>query len=177
VRAVTLLGMGNVLMGDDGFGPYVLALFRSRYDPGPDVEILDIGTPGLDITPYLARPANTVFLIDTVRSAAPPGTLRKYTGPDIVGGRLQPRLSPHDPALAEALTMLEIEGMAPAEFILLGSVPDTCGMGPGLSAAIRAAVEPMIEWIVSELEVRGIRVLKRETALEADVWWEAPACL
>lgn len=168
----TLLGMGNVLMGDDGFGPYVLALLRARYEI--DAEVLDIGTPGLDITPYLARPGCSVILVDTVRSDAPAGTLRRYTGSEIVRGRMQPRLSPHDPALAEALTMLEIEGMAPAEFLLLGAVPDKCAMGAGLSAAMQSAVEPMIACVLEELGSRGVALQGRTHALEPDLWWEVP---
>jgi hydrogenase maturation protease len=166
--------MGNVLMEDDSFGPHVLAVLRARYEIDPDVEILDIGTPGLDITPYLARPGRTVILVDTVRSDGPAGSLRRYTGTQIVAGRLKPRLSPHDPALAEALTMLEIEGMAPAEFLLLGAIPEKSGMGAGLTPALSAAVDPMIASVIHELRARGAWIEERETALEPDLWWEAP---
>uniref|UniRef100_Q01R80 Hydrogenase maturation protease n=1 Tax=Solibacter usitatus (strain Ellin6076) TaxID=234267 RepID=Q01R80_SOLUE len=174
MTGITLLGMGNVLMGDDGFGPYVIALLRARYEFGANLEVLDIGTPGLDITPYLARPGRSVILIDTVRSDGPAGTLRRYTGPQIMGGRMQPRLSPHDPALAEALTMLEIEGTAPAEFLLLGAVPEKCAMGTGLSSAMQSAVEPMIASVLSALANRGVEIRERETPGAPDLWWEAP---
>ena len=141
---------------------------------GTGLEILDIGTPGLDITPYLARPGRSVILVDTVRSDGPAGAQRRYTGAQIVAGRMQPRLSPHDPALAEALTMLESEGMAPAEFLLLGAVPEQCAMGAGLTAALQAAVSPMIGIVVGELRARGVAVWERATALTPDLWWEAP---
>lgn len=161
-------------MGDDGYGPHVLAVLRARYEIDPDVEILDVGTPGLDITPYLARPGRTVILVDTVRSDGAPGSLRRYTGAQIIAGRLRPRLSPHDPALAEALTMLEIEGMAPAEFILLGAIPGKSDMGAGLTPALAAAVEPMIATVLEELRNRGVWSGERESSLKPDLWWEAP---
>ena len=48
-----VLGVGNVLMGDDGFGPAVVRAFNERYSVGPDVEVIDLGTPGLDLTPWM----------------------------------------------------------------------------------------------------------------------------
>ena len=171
---ITLLGMGNVLMGDDAFGPYVLAVLKARYEIDPEVEVLDIGTPGLDITPFLARPGRSVILVDTVRSDGAPGDMRRYTGQQIVAGRLHPRLSPHDPALAEALTMLEIEGMAPAEFLLLGSIPGDSGMRASLTPALQNAVEPMLDLVIEELISRGASIQKRAVAQQPDLWWEVP---
>jgi len=52
-RAVSVIGLGNVFLGDDGFGPLAVETFRCQYECGPEVEVLDLGTPGLDLAPYL----------------------------------------------------------------------------------------------------------------------------
>ena len=52
-KPVRILGVGNVLMGDDGFGPYVARTLGARYELPEHVEVQDVGTPGLDFTPYL----------------------------------------------------------------------------------------------------------------------------
>jgi hypothetical protein len=49
-----MLGLGNVLMSDDGLGPAVLRAFEAQYVVGPDVSLVDLGTPGLDLSPWLA---------------------------------------------------------------------------------------------------------------------------
>ena len=51
VPRVSVIGLGNILLGDDGFGPCAVEMFRCKYECGPDVEILDLGTPGVDLAP------------------------------------------------------------------------------------------------------------------------------
>ena len=70
-----VLGLGNVLMGDDGFGPTVVRAFGQRYDAGPEVEVVDLGTPGLDLTPWMSD-AWHVVIVDTIKAQLPPGSLR-----------------------------------------------------------------------------------------------------
>ena len=49
---VRVLGLGNVLMGDDALGPWVVHHLVSTYDFPPEVAVVDVGTPGLDLVPY-----------------------------------------------------------------------------------------------------------------------------
>ena len=50
---LAVIGLGNVLLGDDGFGPFVVELLRRRYGFPPAVELLDLGTPGLGLVTYV----------------------------------------------------------------------------------------------------------------------------
>ena len=59
--------MGNVLLGDDGLGPYVIRLLESQYDFGEDVEVADLGTPALDLTHRIAG-RQGVILVDCIAS-------------------------------------------------------------------------------------------------------------
>lgn len=68
---VAVLGLGNVLMGDDALGPYAVRLLEARYELPGRVPVLDIGTPGLDLVPYFEG-VDALVLVDTVRSEAPP---------------------------------------------------------------------------------------------------------
>jgi hydrogenase maturation protease len=151
---VSVLGMGNVLMGDDGAGPYALAVFSAQYHVPEEVAVLDIGTPGLDLVPHLTG-VDTLLLVDTVRSEAAPGTIRTYSKDTLLRAKLPPRLSPHDPAVGQCLAMLEIAGCGPSEVLLIGIVPEKTGLGPGLSPAVQAAIPAVVERIVDELRARG----------------------
>src|SRR6266508_490834 len=64
---IRVLGIGNVLMGDDGFGPYVVEALGARYEFPDNVSVIDVGTPGLDLAPFLIG-ADAIIVIDTVRS-------------------------------------------------------------------------------------------------------------
>ena len=79
-------------MGDDGFGPLAVEMFRCEYECGPDVEVLDLGTPGLDLAPYL-HGADLVVIADAVHTDEKPGTLCIYCEADLRAHRAQLRLT------------------------------------------------------------------------------------
>jgi hydrogenase maturation protease len=165
--------MGNVLMGDDAAGPYAVAVFSALYQVPGSVTVLDIGTPGLDLAPHLAD-ADVLILVDTVYSDAVPGAIRAYDKAALLGARLPPRLSPHDPAVGQCLASLEIAGCGPRELLLLGIVPQQTSFGPGLSAALQNAIPAVVDRIADELRAWGVSVEPRSIPAIPDLWWEAP---
>jgi len=88
---VHVIGLGNVLMGDDALGPWVIHHLSANYELPDDVQLLDAGTPGLDLTPYLSG-VPVVILVDTVRSDGAPGELRLYRKESLLKLAPQPRL-------------------------------------------------------------------------------------
>ncbi len=170
---ISVLGMGNVLMGDDGAGPHALAVFSAQYQVPEEVMVLDIGTPGLDLVPHLTG-VDALLLVDTVRSDAAPGTIRVYDKATLLRAKLPPRLSPHDPAVGQCLAMLEIAGSGPREVLLIGIVPENTGFGVGLSRPVQDAVPAVVERIAEELRARGVVVERRSIPEVADLWWEVP---
>jgi hydrogenase maturation protease len=171
MERVAVLGMGNVLMGDDGAGPYATAVLAAHYRLPENVSVQDIGTPGLDLTPYLANTA-IVVLIDTVHSNAPPASIRTYDKQALMAQPLQPRLSPHDPALGQCLTILEMAGCAPRDVLLVGIVPSRSALGAGLSNPVRDVIPAVVARVVEELRSRGIRVEAAAPPDAPDIWWE-----
>ena len=172
-REVRVLGLGNVLMGDDALGPWVIEELLAGWEFCATVSVVDVGTPGLDLTPYLAH-ADTVLLVDTVHSLGPPGTVKVYTREQLLARSPQPRTSPHDPGLTEALLALELEGSGPKRVILIGVVPGRTEKGIGLSPAVRAAVRPAAEKVVEFLALLGAAPEPKAEALSAAPWWEEP---
>lgn len=155
-----VLGIGNVLMGDDGFGPAVVRAFDAAYRVGPDVNVVDIGTPGLDLVPWLAD-VDRVVIVDTVKSDLPPGTMRQYDKGDVTRHPPSVRAGPHDPGVKEALLTLEFAGRAPRELTLIGVVPARTGLAVFLSPPVEAAVAPAVAAIVRALEQSGETVSPR----------------
>ena len=168
---IRVLGLGNVLMGDDGAGPYVIQVLEAGHVLPEGVATLDLGTPGLDLVPYLAG-VDVLILVDTVRSGGQPGTVRCWTRDQLLQHAPQPRLSPHDPGVKETLMTLDLAGMGPREVILVGVVPERVGPGTGLSDAVRSAVPRMIESVLSCLRMRGLEASPRVPFVPPDIWWE-----
>jgi hydrogenase maturation protease len=171
---IRILGLGNVLMSDDGFGPYVARVLDAFYELPDEVQAIDAGTPGLDLTPYLLG-ADEVIFIDTVKSEGAPGDIRTYTMQDILRHLPQPRLSPHDPGLKEALLTVAAHGGGPRDARLIGVIPEWVATGVQLSPCVRSAIAPVVGLIVMELERLGLRPRLRPVPRRPDTWWERAA--
>lgn len=169
---VAVLGLGNVLMGDDALGPTVVRRLAARYTFPADVVVLDVGTPGLDLTPFVSG-VESLVLVDTVKSEAAPGTLRTYRRDEILRDPPPHRVSPHDPGLKETLLTLEFAGLAPRQVLLVGLVPGDTGMHAALTAPVRDGLEAVESEVLRELERLGAAAAPRAVPLDPDLWWEA----
>jgi hydrogenase maturation protease len=165
-----VLGLGNVLMGDDGFGPAVIRAFQSEYAVGPDVDVVDLGTPGLDLAPWLAD-ADHVVLVDTVKSKLPAGTVLIYGKDDVLRSPSSARCGPHDPGVKEALLALELAGRGPRTLTLIGVVPHRVAMSMELSDPVRQAIPKALEAIRDALDRFGETIARRpEPLCEPSPW-------
>jgi len=173
---VRVLGLGNVLMGDDALGPWVIHHLEATYAFPPEIEVVDVGTPGLDLLPYVAG-GSGIVLVDAVHAkGAEPGTVRLFARDALVQHASQPRLSPHDPGVADAILAAEMAGEGPAFVTLVGVVPDRVETGVGLTPRLQDAVAHAAEAIVVELRTRGFDVHRRNPdAVSVPLpWWEVP---
>lgn len=172
---VTIVGLGNVLMGDDALGPTVIQSLLARWKFPDEVEVQDLGTPGLDLFPHLAG-YDTVALIDTVRSDGPPGTIRTYDRDALLAHAPRARTSPHDPGVQETLLALDFAGTPVREVILFGVVPGVVGYEVGLTREVREAVPEVERMVVDWLKSRGLPPKPSEQGRrKADLWWEEAA--
>jgi hydrogenase maturation protease len=176
VPKVRVLGLGNVLMGDDALGPWVIEELLASWEFPEGVEVVDVGTPGLDLVPYVAD-ADTILIVDTVKSDGPPGRIRVYRREQLLARPAQPRLSPHDPGLTEVLFALTLAGAAPRDVVLIGVVPGSVEMGVGLSSPLQAAVPRAAAELVERLTKLGFPPRRRADGIPASPWWEEPAAL
>ena len=170
-RRIGILGLGNVLMGDDGVGPTVVSLLQAGFQFPEKVTLQELGTPGLGLTAFLGE-YDALILVDAASAGDAAGEVRIYRGEELRRTPCGPRVSPHDPAIAEALYLAELSGRGPQEVVLVGIVPERAELGCGLSAAARRGAEAAVEEILWEMQRLGVAVRRRECARVADVWWE-----
>ena len=171
MKPIRVLGVGNVLCTDDGLGPYTIKVLEAEYEFPEGVEVIDVGTPGLDFTPYLAG-AKAAIVLDTVSGDQPAGTLRLLRNQEVVATPPPSRMTPHEPGLREALMATEFAGSSPEEILLVGVVPETTEGGTRLTDAVEAAVAEVVATVVQELEQLGRPAVPRDPPGELDIWWE-----
>jgi hydrogenase maturation protease len=170
LRKVLIGGIGNVLLGDDGVGPYVVRLLESMYSFEADIELTDLGTPALDLTHQIVG-LKALILVDAVTGDDAPGTLALYRKEEIFREAPEQRLDPHSPALSECLLTAEMLGAMPQHVLLVGITGKCYEPGHPLSAAVRQSVGPAIDAILQELERLGFAFRKKLTPDEPGIWW------
>ncbi len=169
---IVVLGIGNVLMGDDAVGPHAVKLLEAGWEFPPEVAVVEAGTPGLDLTVFL-HGVEAAVVVDAVRArGAEPGEIRRYGREALLAKSPVLAMSPHEPGLREALLTMELTGEGPREVRLLGVVPARVETGAGLSEAVRAAMPGLMEAVVAELASLGASPRRRDRPSEPDLWWE-----
>lgn len=146
---VVVLGLGNLLMGDDGVGVMALAALAGDPRVPGDAQLLDGGTLGLSLLPYV-RSAPDLILIDAVRGDGPPGSLIRLEGEEVPGAVLE-RLSVHQVGVADLVAGARLLGGWPERIILCGVVPERIELAFELSPAVRAAIPALVELVLAEL--------------------------
>jgi hydrogenase maturation protease len=174
VKRIVIAGIGNVLLGDDGLGPYSIEQLTAQYDFGPAVELVDAGTPALDFSLYFAN-ADLLILIDAIKSTAPPGTLLRYSREEILRQSAPLRVDAHSPALGHALMFGEFADASPNEVWLMGAATGNTEPGTQLTDAVRASVPALLEMVADTVRRQGVRADRLSVPRAARIWWEQAA--
>jgi hydrogenase maturation protease len=149
-----LIGLGNLILGDEGVGVHAMRQLEAGYAFEPAVELVDGGTSGLDLLPLL-KDQRRLLLIDALASDAPPGTIRVIRNQEIRMA-LTEKVSLHHLGIADLLALAELLDYAPPEIALIGIVPECLEMELGLSDRLRARMPAIIETALGVLAGWGI---------------------
>jgi hydrogenase maturation protease len=148
-RPVLVLGIGNILLRDEGVGVRVIEQMQNMPLPD-DVELVDGGTAGADLLDVLAE-RRKVIVIDAVQADCEPGTVIRFsadelTKPDGVG------MSLHELGLGQALEMTKQLGCEPKEVVVFGIKPRNMSCGLELSEEITASVSKVVDLVLAEIK-------------------------
>ena len=170
---IAVIGIGNVLTGDDAVGPTVVKLLEAAYAPHGDVLVLDGGTPGLELTSFFTG-LEAVVLVDALRAKGTPGELRILGKEELLARRPVLATGPHEPGVREALLQSAFAGVAPRVARLVGIVVGSVETGIGLTPAVRATLPRAVAAVRDELAALGIVLRERVPPGVPDLWWEKP---
>ena len=142
-----ILGLGNLVCGDDGLGVVALEQLRSGYLLPPGVELLDGGTLGLSLLPHLLD-SRRAILIDAIAAEGPPATLVTLAGEEVAHAAHH-RLSVHQVGVGDLLDAGRLMGELP-ELALVGMVPGPVELSVELSEPVAEAIPALVAAVVAQ---------------------------
>ncbi len=152
--SILVLGLGNTIMTDDGFGVTVVNTLSSRYRFQGAVTLIDGGTLGLDLLPHLEN-IDSLLIVDALDMRDEPGKTFRLEGEEVPRA-FASKLSVHQMGLQDLLAVSELQGHVPKKLIVWGVQPECIEMGTSLTATVAAAVEPVAANVLKELSEWGV---------------------
>ncbi len=162
---VLVLGIGNLLWADEGFGVRVVEAFHRDYEAPDTVTVLDGGTQGVYLVQHV-RDADVLIVFDAIDYGLEPGTMKRVEGdevPRFLGCR---KVSLHQTGFQEVIAMADMMGDLPHTMVLIGVQPvELDDYGGSLRPIVHDRIEPAIQMAIEELAKFGIAVRKRDVPL------------
>ncbi len=156
---ILILGIGNILYTDEGFGIRVIERIQKWYDLPDNVTAVDGGVLGVHLMGVISR-ADHLIVVDIIRNNGRPGDLHRLAG-DQIPGRIRAKNSLHQIDFLEALTLCKALDRVP-ETVILGPEPaDMETLAIGLTATLEARVDETIAMVLAELDRLGVHLQKR----------------
>jgi len=161
--AVLVLGIGNVLWADEGFGVRAIEALHQRFLLPGNVSVVDGGTQGMYLLEHVCS-ADRVLVLDAIDYQFAPGTLRVFRDGEVPVWA-DTMMSLHQATFQELLSLARLRGRFPQRITLIGVQPDVLDdLGGSLSAAVRARLDEAVEIAVAELSAWGVAAVPRTEA-------------
>jgi hydrogenase maturation protease len=161
--SILVLGVGNILLTDEGLGVRAVERLAAAHDLPENVEVLDGGTLGLDLLPRLAG-VDALLLVDAVKAGGQaggqPGALVRLEG-DAIQAALAVKMSVHQVGLQELLAVSAFQGTLPPQIVLWGMEPAEIDWGLELSGPVAARLDALAEAVAQELRTWGADLARR----------------
>jgi hydrogenase maturation protease len=159
-----VLGIGNVLWADEGFGVRALEALHAAYSFPEDVRIMDGGTQGIFLLPWV-RSTQSLLIFDAIDFGLAPGELRVIRDdavPRFMGAK---KVSMHQAGFQEVLASAALSGDYPERLALIGVQPDTLNdYGGSLRPAIKARIPEALDLALEVLREWGVTARARRSA-------------
>ena len=164
-----VLGVGNVLLGDEGIGVRVVEELQNNYAFSDDVELLDGGTAGIELLRYIEN-KDLLIIVDAMRAGHPPGTVFKVEGED-VPKKFMTKVSPHQIGLSDLLAAGILSESIPPKIVLFGIEPEKLETGIYITDSVASNLAKIVAAILDELLKAGYTRPKQiDTPSQSQFW-------
>ncbi|CAI0714060.1 TPA: HyaD/HybD family hydrogenase maturation endopeptidase [Serratia fonticola] len=159
---ILVLGIGNLLLGDEAVGVRIVEALEQRYRLPAHVEVLDGGTSGMELMEMMAD-RDHLIVADAVLTGAAPGSVAVLYDEEIPA-LFTRKVSPHQLGLSDVLMALRLTDEFPRRLTLVGVVPESLEPGIGLTAVVNQAIEPALAQVLLALQESGVVAEPKEVA-------------
>lgn len=160
-----ILGIGNVLYADEGFGVRCVEALHAGFVYPESVNVMDGGTQGIFLLPWV-RSASRLLIFDAIDFGLEPTTLRLILGDDVPRYMGAKKVSMHQAGFQEVLSSAALTGDFPSELALVGVQPELLNdYGGSLTNGVKAQIEPAVELACKVLTDWGVEYRERDQAL------------
>lgn len=149
-KEIGILGVGNLLLADEGFGIHFIKRLQKQYTFPANIELLDGGTAGIMLSPYMES-KDILFVIDVVNLKDEPGSIHLYSDQDIRLRNIHTKMSPHQVGLLEILDLCRLRGHAPERVEMITVVPEDLSTRISLSKALTPALDTVLDILMEKL--------------------------
>lgn len=166
-KRILVLGIGNLLWADEGFGVRCVEALNAGWCFPDNVTVMDGGTQGLYLLPYVQE-ADCLLVFDAVDYGDTPGDLREVVGDQVPRFMGAKKMSLHQTGFQEVLMAAELTDKLPAELVLIGVQPEELeDYGGSLRDVVKAQMVPALKLALAWLERWGVVGSIREGGAEA----------
>ncbi len=159
-KKIGILGIGNLIVGDEGFGVHTVHYLEENFEFPDNVVVKDGGTAGIYMSPFLEE-CDPIFVIDVVDIDAEPGSMHYYSSDDVKAGKISTRMSPHQLGLLEVLEICKLRDAAPETMEFYCVVPKVLETSTELSDVVAPRVKEISEILLKRLAEIGVQVNRR----------------
>ena len=160
---ILVLGIGNVLWADEGFGPRCVEAMAEAFALPGNVRLLDGGTQGLYLLPFLEE-ADAMLVFDAIDYGLPPATMKVVRDGEVPAFMGAKKMSLHQTGFQDVVATAQLMGCCPAKMTLIGVQPvELEDFGGGLRPAVAASIAPALEIARQELASWGIAIAPGRT--------------
>lgn len=156
---VVVLGVGNILLMDEGVGVRVVEKLEAEYALPEGVVVIDAGTSAMEILEDLEN-LDLLLIVDAVFAHQEPAALVKLQGND-VPAFFQRNMSPHQVGLSDVLAALEFNDRQPKKTVICGIKPVSMQLGMELTPEVAAQVPALLDMVLGELRAAGLSVERK----------------
>ncbi len=148
-QKIVILGVGNLLLSDEGVGVHVANELMKMKLP-PDVSVVDGGTDGFRLLNVITE-ADRLIVIDAVKGGAEPGSIYRFDIDEVKSCPPGFKTSVHQIGILEVIDLSELIGKTPHTTVI-GIEPKSLEMGMELSPEVKSKIPRIIELILEELK-------------------------
>jgi hydrogenase maturation protease len=160
MKQITVLGIGNILLQDEGFGVRIIEELQRRYRFSGNLQVIDGGTLGMDLLRFITG-TTKLLVVDAIDGGGAPGVFYRVAG-DEVKAYFRSKVSLHELGIKDVLAVLEVLDEPIAEVVVMGVQPAVLELGLDLTPVVASRVAKTVTAVIDQLEKWQIKVVENE---------------